>query len=157
MTISKKLYLGFGSIVVILILLFITNTTVVFQERSASRQAALAVESVQSLEAVQLKMMQIRLHLQDYLLTGDQRQHDKMTRESGSLAELFNKGRTLAQTETLRDVIVRMETNQRDWSDRFAAPLVTERERVDAGDAMANDLQVLYAKQDPNAWTTAFM
>jgi methyl-accepting chemotaxis protein len=157
MTISKKLYLGFGSIVVILILLCITNTTVVFQERSASRQAALAVESVQSLEAVQLKMMQIRLHLQDYLLTGDKRQHDKMTRESGSLAELFNKGRTLAQTETLRDVIVRMETNQRDWLDRFAAPLVTERERVDGGDATANDLQVLYAKQDPNAWTTSSM
>ena len=74
MTISRKLYVGFGSIVAILVLLFITNTTVVLRERAASRQASVALESVQSLEAVQLKIMQIRLRLQDYLLTGDQRE-----------------------------------------------------------------------------------
>jgi methyl-accepting chemotaxis protein len=158
MTISKKLYLGFGSIVVILVLLFITNTVVVFQERSASRQAALALESVQSLEAVQLRMMETRLHLQDYLLTGDIREYEKMTLESGSLSNLFTKARrSLAQTDTMRDVLVRMETNERDWLDKFAAPLVAQRQRVDAGDSTANALQVFYAKQDPNAWTTASM
>jgi hypothetical protein len=50
MTISKKLYLGFGSIVVVLVLLFVTNTTVVMKERSASRDASRAVEAVQALE-----------------------------------------------------------------------------------------------------------
>ena len=39
MTISKKLYLGFGSIVVILVVLFVTNSVVVFRERSASQDA----------------------------------------------------------------------------------------------------------------------
>ena len=35
-TIRKKLYLGFGSIVVILILLFVVNATVVLRERARS-------------------------------------------------------------------------------------------------------------------------
>jgi methyl-accepting chemotaxis protein len=157
MTISKKLYLGFGSIVVVLVLLFVTNTTVLMQEQSASRNASAALEGVQALEGAQLKMMQVRLHLQDYLLTGDERQHDKMTREAGVLAELFNKGRMREQSDALREVLQRMEVNQRDWMDKFAAPLIAQRRRVEEGDATVADLQVFYAQTDPNAWTTASM
>ena len=50
-----------------------------------------------------------------------------------------------------------METNERDWLDRFATPMIAQRKRVDAGDATAADLQVFYAQQDPNAWTTTSM
>ena len=158
MTISRKLYVGFGSIVAILILLFITNTIVVFEERAASRDASAALESVQDLEAVQLTIMQIRLHLQDYLLTGDERGLAQMQREAASLVNLFSKARrSLAPTDLLRDTLVRMETNERDWLSKFADPLIVERKRVEAGDATANDLQLFYAKQDPNAWTTATM
>src|ERR1700704_5983342 len=128
MTISKKLYLGVGWIVAILIVLFITNTIVVLKERSASRQATAGLESVQSLEAAQMKMMEVRLHLQDYLLTGDQRQREEMSIEGAALADLFTKGRTHAQTETLRDVLSRMEVIQRDWRDKFATPLINKRE-----------------------------
>ncbi len=74
MTIGKKLYFGFGSMVVILVLLFITNTTVVLRQRAATTQANTALERVQSLEVAQLKLLQIRLSLRDYLLTGDRRQ-----------------------------------------------------------------------------------
>jgi len=157
MTISRKLYLGFGSIVVILVLLFIINSTVVVKERAASVQASVALESVQALEAVQLKMMQVRLSLQDYLLTGDERQRERMNREVAGLADLFNRGRMRPQTDSLREVLFRMEANERDWTDKFAAPLVTERQRVDAGDATAADLQVFYAQKDPAAWTTTSM
>ena len=157
MTIGKKLYLGFGSIVVILVLLFITNTAVVFKQRAASRDATVALENVQSLEAVQVKMMQVRLSLQDYLLTGDARQHERMTRDAAGLADLFSTGRSRARTDTLRDVLYRMEGNERDWIDKFASPLIAQRQRVEAGDATVADLQVFYAKQDPNAWTTTSM
>ena len=157
MTISKKLYLGFGSIVVILVLLFITNTSVVFKERSASTQASVALESVQSLGAVQLKMMEVRLYLQDYLLTGDERQRERMTKEAGGLVDLLGKGRARAQADSLRDVFARMETNERDWMDKFSTPLMAQRQKVDAGDATVADLQVFYAQKDPNAWITKSM
>ena len=157
MTISKKLYLGVGSIVAILILLFITNTIVVMRERSASAQASVGVESVQSLEAVQMKMMRVRLHLQDYLLTGDERQREKMSTEAAILADAFNKGRVRAHTESLRDVLSRMEVSQRDWKEKFATPLIEQRRRVESGDASVADLQVFYDQKDPNEWTTAAM
>jgi len=157
MTISKKLYLGVGSGGAILLLLFITNTAVMLRERSASRQAAAGLESVQSLEAVQMKMMQVRLYLQDYLLTGDERQREKMSMEAATLSDLFNKGRTRARTETLRDVLSRMEVSQREWKDKFATPLIDQRRRVEAGDASVADLQVFYAQKDPNEWTTTVM
>jgi len=157
MTISKKLYLGFGSIVVVLVLLFITNTTVALRERSASRQASEALGSVQSLKTVQLQTMQMRLHLQDYLLTGDERQHDRMTREAVSLVELFDKERLRAHADTLREVLQRMERNHRDWMEKFAEPLIAQRRKVEAGDATVADLQVFYAEKDPNTWNTASM
>ena len=50
-----------------------------------------------------------------------------------------------------------METNERDWTDKFAAPLVMQRQRVDAGDATAADLQVFYVKKDPASWTATSM
>jgi methyl-accepting chemotaxis protein len=37
--------------------------------------------------------------------------------------------------------------------DKFAGPLVAERQRVDGGDATVADLQVFYAQKDPNSWT----
>ena len=157
MTISKKLYLGFGSIVVILVVLFVINSTVVMKERAASAQTAIALESVQTLESVQLKMMQVRLALQDYLLTGDDRQRERMNKEAASLAELFNRARMRSQTDSLRDVLFRMEANERDWTDKFATPLVAQRQKVEAGDATAADLQVAYALKDPNAWTATSM
>src|SRR5207245_4114342 len=140
--------------VLILILLFITNTTVVLRERFASNQASASLERVQSLEAAQLKMMQVRLYLQDYLLTGDTRQADKLSQETAALAELFTQGRARAQSDMLREVLSRMESNERDWLDKLARPMIAQRKRVDAGDATAADLQVFYAQQDPNAWTT---
>src|SRR5258706_231310 len=103
MTISRKLYLGFGSIVVILVLLFIINSVVVMKERAVSEETSMALESVQTLEAVQLKMMQVRLALQDYLLTGDDRQRERMTKEATALGDLFNRGRMRSQTDSLRD------------------------------------------------------
>src|SRR5438093_6449320 len=157
MTIGKKLYLGFGSIVVILLLLFITNTAAVIRGRSASNQASAVLENMQILEAVQLKTMQVRLSLQDYLLTGDRREHDRMIREARALAALFNGSRPRSPNDPVRDVLFRMEATERDWMDKFASPLIAERQRVDGGDATAADLQVLYAQKDPNVWIVTSM
>jgi methyl-accepting chemotaxis protein len=157
MTISKKLYLGFGSIVVVLVSLFVINSIVVMKQRAASTQATVALESVETLQAVQLKILQVRLSLRDYLLTGDERQHEQMKKQAAGLADLFNTGRFRPQTDSLRDVLFRMEANERDWTDKFASPVVAQRQRMDAGDATAADLQVFYAQKDPSAWIASSM
>jgi methyl-accepting chemotaxis protein len=153
-TIRKKLYVGFGSIVVILVLLFVVNAIVVFRERAASEQAAVALESVQNLEAIQLDMMQDRHSLLNYLLTGDVRYREKLNKGTSDLADLLSKGVVRAPTEVLRDVLVRMEDNESRWTENFANPLVAERQKVESGDSTAAALQVSYAQKDPNSWVS---
>jgi methyl-accepting chemotaxis protein len=154
-TIRKKLYLGFGSIVVILVLLFVVNATVVFRERAASGQASLALGALQHLETLQIDWMQNRLALRDYLLTGDLRYRDKLTNGTADLVDLLRDEQIQAPTETLRAVLKREETNERDWMQDFANPLISERQKVDAGDANVGDLQVFYAQKDPTSWANA--
>jgi methyl-accepting chemotaxis protein len=152
MTISKKLHYGFGAILAVVLLLFVVNVGVVLRQRSVSQQAAVAFESVQTLESVQLATMQARLALQDYLLTGDERQHDLLNRETGELARLAAQGRLRAPTPFVRDVLSRMEASEQAWTREFATPLIGQRRRVDAGDATAGDLQIAYMQKDPSAW-----
>ena len=152
MTISKRLHYGFGSIVAVVLVLFVVNTGVVLRQRSVNRLGAVALESVQTLEAVQLKMMLTRLTLRDYLLTGDSRQRDELTKESSELRRLMAQGKRDAPSEVVRDALARMETIDQKWTQNFAAPLIAARRRVDAGDATAAELQIAFIEKDPTAW-----
>jgi methyl-accepting chemotaxis protein len=73
------------------------------------------------------------------------------------LADIFRQGHTRPAGDMMRDLLAGMESNEQEWMDKFAKPLIAQRARVDAGDATAADLQVFYAQQEPNAWTTASM
>jgi methyl-accepting chemotaxis protein len=154
MTISKKLYLGFGSIVVILVLLFITNAMVVLRERAASQQASVAMQSVQTLEAVQIRLTQNRVTLQNYLLTGDVREKETVIKGMRELDDVLRKESVGAPTAVLRDVLVRLERHEKNWTEDFAEPMIAARDRVDAGDATVADLQITYLEKDPNSWST---
>ena len=157
MTIGKKLYLSFGSIVVILVLLFITNTMVDVRQRAASDQASLSLERVATLEAVQFMMMQSRLSLRDYLLTGNTRERDNWSRDSKAVADLFAAGRARNPRDLMHGLLARMEANSRDWNEKFAAPVAAQRARVDAGDATVDELLLFYAQQDPTGWAASSM
>jgi len=152
MTVRKKLYLSFGSISIVLILLFLINTAVVVRERGASREVSRALESAQDVEAVQLKLMQNRLYLENYLLTGDMRQQEKLTQGISELEELLRKARTNSTASDSQDVLARIKANEQNWKESFANPLVAARSRVDSGLATAGDLQIAYAQKDPNSW-----
>jgi methyl-accepting chemotaxis protein len=155
MTIGRKLHFGFGSIIAIIVILFIVDRVLVLRERASSESASMALESSQSLEAVQSKMTQVQLALDDYLLTGDVRQQTKLNVETGNVADLLEKAKVKAPTEFLREVLGRLEKAQHTWTDKFADPLVAQRQRVDAGRATVADLQILFAQQDQTLWNTA--
>src|SRR6185503_19646178 len=152
MTIGRKLYFGFGSIIAIIVALFIVNRVVVSRERGARAQTSLALDSVQSLEAVQSRMAQMELALDRYLLTGDARQLTKLSTDTEYLGGLVRMAKLKAPDDFEREIVNQLETAQRNWSEKFAAPLVAARKRVDAGNATVAQLQVFFAEQDPTAW-----
>src|SRR5712692_8697531 len=74
MTIGKKLYVGFGSILGILVLLSLVSFTASQREHSARNTAAATLQSIQTIEKIRFQVMENGLDLRNYLLSGDPRE-----------------------------------------------------------------------------------
>src|SRR5712671_7875364 len=108
MTIGKKLYLGFGSILSILVLLLIVNLIAGLKESSARKEASMALESVRAIESVRYQLMLNRLNLNNFLLSGDPRDEEKVTRGLQEMTEAMKRGETQARKEALHTALVQV-------------------------------------------------
>src|SRR5713226_4093018 len=113
MTIGKKLYVGFGSILAILFFLFLLNTASVLRERSSRADAANALESVRTVEAVRFQIMQNRLNLSSFLLSGDPRDEEKVNKGMAELSDLLKKKETKSGNESLRTGLIEVESTEK--------------------------------------------
>jgi len=154
MTIHKKLYYGYGSIVAILVVIFVSNTTATLRERSARAEASAALASIRSVESIRFHMMENRLYLLNYLLSGDTREEDNMNNGIRDLSEMFKKAPPNSGSEMLTDALAQVETNEQRWTDEFEKPLIAKRRRVDSGDATVAELQVFYLEKDARSWVS---
>src|SRR6202140_4888080 len=154
MTIHKKLYYGFGSVVAVMICLFIFNTAAMLRERSARVAALAARENTRLVEMIRFQIMQNHLYLRSYLLSGDPSEEQNIEKGISDLSELFQRVRQASGAEILRGSLERTEALQRDWTDDFAKPLIAKRHQVDAGNATVGDLQVFYLQKLPGQWVT---
>src|SRR5437660_5488780 len=154
MTIHKKLYYGFGSVVMMLILLSITGTTAVQRERAARSASAAAMEEVRYVESIRFQIMQNRLLLRNFLLSGGAEDEKKLHQGVDDLSKLFRKGQDAPRAEILRSTLLKTEANEQDWVTNFADPLVTKRHQVDSGHATVADLQVSYLQKIPGTWVS---
>src|SRR5260370_36607141 len=152
MTIGKKLYVGFGSILSILVALFVVNLIAGFKESSARKDASTALESVRAIEAVRYQIMLNRLNLNNFLLSGDPRDEEKVTRGLLSVTEIMKRGESQAGSDLLRTSLIQVEGTEASWADNFAKPLIAKRHQVDSGDATVSDLQIFYLQKDPSSW-----
>ena len=78
-TIGKKLYLGFGAVLAILLILFVVSLSAILRERQEQSDATAALADVQVIESVRYQIMQNRLALADYLLSGDSHEREGVT------------------------------------------------------------------------------
>ena len=77
MTIRRKLYFGFGAILAIMLALFVVNMFTVVREHAARSAAAATLSDVEIIENIRFQMMENRLFLENYLLSGDLRDEEK--------------------------------------------------------------------------------
>jgi methyl-accepting chemotaxis protein len=152
MKIGKKLYMGFGAILGILVLLFLVNLFAGFKERSARADASSALESVRTIEAVRYQIMLNRLNLNNFLLSGDPRDEEKVTRGLQDITETMKRGESQANNDALHTALIQVEGTEASWADNFAKPLLAKRHQVDSGDATVSDLQIFYLQKDPASW-----
>ncbi|MDQ1409797.1 MAG: methyl-accepting chemotaxis protein [Acidobacteriaceae bacterium] len=154
MKIGKKLYVGFGAVLAVLVLLLVVNIFAGLRERSARLDASAALESVRTIEAVRYQIMLNRLNLNNYLLSGDPRDEEKVNKGLVDIADAFKRGEAQGASENLKSALMQVESTEVGWADNFAKPLLAKRHQVDAGDATVSDLQIFYLQKDPSSWLT---
>src|SRR3982074_3478277 len=102
MTIGKKLYVNFGIILTMVVVLFLVNLVAVQREHAARPAAAASLQLTDATDAVRFQMMQNRLYLSNYLLSGDTREVDRMNDGLRALNRKSEEERRLANSEQER-------------------------------------------------------
>ena len=152
MTIGKKLYLSFGAVLAMVLLLFLVNWFAVSREHSAKAAAASSLQLADASDAVKFQMMQNRLYLSNYLLSGDTRDVDRMDEGIRLLGERLQRAEILATSEQQKTAFEKVRQQEIAWGREFAAPLVEKRKDVDSGNATVAELQIFYLQKDASSW-----
>jgi methyl-accepting chemotaxis protein len=152
MLIGKKLYLSFGAVLLMVIVLFLVNIVAVQREHSAKAASARASDLGEATNGIRNQMMQNRLFLTNYLLSGDTREVDAMNDGIRALnARLFST-ENIANSEEQRAALARVQQSEQIWARDLAAPMVAKRKDVDSGNATVAELQIFYLQKDASSW-----
>jgi methyl-accepting chemotaxis protein len=152
MTIGKKLYINFGAILAMVVVLFLVNLTAVYREHNAKAAASRALQLSDATDKVRFQMMQNRLYLSNYLLSGDSREVERMSEGIRILGEKLQNAETVADSEQQRTAFEKLRLSEQNWSRDFAAPLVERRKEVDSGNSTVAELQIFYLQKDASSW-----
>jgi methyl-accepting chemotaxis protein len=152
MTLGKRLYLTFGGIGLLVLLLFGVNWTAISREQAANTAFSVSLDSTNATADVRSQMMQNRLYLSNYLLSGDTREVDHMNDGIHQLSEKLDKAKSLASSEIQKNALAKVQELESNWAKEFAQPLVDKRKDVDSGNATVAELQIFYLQKDASKW-----
>ena len=152
MTIGKKLYTNFGIVLCLVLVLFLVNLSAVLREHAAKAAASASLELADSTNAVRFQMMQNRLYLSNYLLSGDTREVDRMNDGLRMLSDKLEHGKDLANAEQVKNALTKVQQLEQAWGKEFAQPLIDKRKDVDSGNATVAELQIYYLQKDASSW-----
>jgi len=152
MTIGKKLYMNFGIILTMVVLLFLVNYSAVRREHSAKAAAAASLDLAEITNGVRSQMMQNRLYLSNYLLSGDTREVDRMNDGLRVLNEKLDDGTKKANSDSVKSSLAKVQQLEQAWGKEFAQPLIEKRKDVDSGNATVAELQIYYLQKDASSW-----
>src|ERR1035438_8997144 len=152
MTIGKMLYKNFGIILSMVAVLFIVNLVAVQREHAAKDAAKASLELTDATDDVRFQMMQNRLYLSNYLLSGDTREVELMTDGLRTLHEKLQIGKSLSNSDQEKAALDKVGQLEQAWGKEFARPLVDKRKDVDSGNATVAELQIYYLQKDASAW-----
>jgi len=94
-------------------------------------------------------MMENRLFLRNYLLSGDLRDEDRVNKGYGDLQVRLGQWQAKAEADVLRNTLALVAESEKNWMEAFARPMIAKRHQVDSGDSTVSDLQIFYLQHDP--------
>jgi CHASE3 domain sensor protein len=129
MKIGKKLYLNFGAVLAMVVVLFLVNLVAVQREHSAKAAASQALQMAATTDKIRFQMMQNRLYLSNYLLSGDTREVERLNDGMRVLEEKLQAGQNLTTSEQQRTALAKVQASEQSWAREFAGPLMDKAER----------------------------
>jgi len=152
-TIGGKLYLGFGLIMAIVLMAFVFNWVAVYHEQTTRAIYKQSITMADSLSKLDKARSENRLYLRNFLLNGDRREADSLTRGQSEVERLINEIKdnttALGDTSRAKQLLDQLADSERDWGRTFAAPLMEKRRQVDTGSATVAELQIAYLQATP--------
>jgi CHASE3 domain sensor protein len=152
MTIGKKLYLSFGAVLFMVVVLLAVNLWSVHREHSAKASASQALELADATDKIRFQMMQNRLYLTNYLLSGDSRESDHVSDGIRTFADRMHAATALSTSEQQRTALAKVQQTEQNWARDFAEPLMQKRKEVDQGNSTVAELQIFYLQKDAGSW-----
>ncbi|HZP16343.1 MAG TPA: methyl-accepting chemotaxis protein, partial [Terriglobales bacterium] len=149
---SKKLYINFGIILAMVVVLFLVTWFAVAREQSAKTAAAQALEMADNTDHIRFQIMQNRLYLGNYLLSGDSREAERLNEGIRQLNDYLQSSLKLANSDQQRSALEAVQKNENAWVTEFAQPMLEKRKQVDSGNATVADLQIFYLQKDAASW-----
>src|SRR5882762_11624799 len=124
MSIRKKLYLSFTGILATVVILAAVILFAVYREHETKSAAQRSMDMTQATSMVRFELMQNRLHLQNYLLSGDTRDVEKMNDGVHRLGDALHRAKGLVNNDQQGASLEKVQQFEQSWGTEFASPLV---------------------------------
>jgi methyl-accepting chemotaxis protein len=149
MKIRNKLLLNFGLLLGALGLGFAFSVYTMYRGHEAKIALSSALELSLTTENVRHQMMDNRLALSNYLLTGAGTELDRLHEGNARTYDLLREAQSKATDASQRAGLNRIEAIEHEWYSTFADRFIQEHQDVDNGKINANDLLEQYTKAEP--------
>jgi methyl-accepting chemotaxis protein len=151
MTIRRKLQIGFGIMIGLSFVLAMVNLFALAREHAGKRNTERSFQLMRQTSTLQYQLSQNQIHLNNYLLSGDSSEADKVIAGVSQLDDAIHRTEANA-TDEERTPLERLNDAEHDWSDHFARPLIDKRKQVDSGNGTVAELQIFYLQLNPTDW-----
>ena len=150
-TIRERLFISFSAMLLLVIALFGASFVSVMRERSAKAAAQSALDMAASIDKLRFQMMQNRLALESYVLTGGPEPLGQFRSGMETFGRELIDARNKAYSDGQLHALEHLEERNKAWFTEFATPLLQKGKDVELGNATGGDVQIAYI-QAKNSW-----
>jgi methyl-accepting chemotaxis protein len=147
MSIGKTLYVNFGKILVIVLVLFAINFFSVRREHIARHDTNSATEVLMSCEQVRRQMFVNRVRLRNFLIDGKESEAELLRTGSAKLSDDLKDAESKAISDSQLDALRKFSDSEANWLQNFAGPLMEKRRAVTSGQATMASLHDFFSNQ----------
>ena len=143
--------ISFSAMLLLVVVLFITNILSVVREKGAKNAAANALAMAGAIDSLRFQMMQNRLSLESYVLTGSPDPLSQFRSGMDAFTKDVAAARVLASSDAQRSALGQLELRNKAWYEIFATPLLEKGKQVELGNADGASIQIAYISAK-NTW-----